>query len=468
MHIDATTFDPSLAALANIGHFVVTRLNERTNPAVSDPPIEEAVDEAISAGDLVKELLLITGGIIRPNNSGAFRYHHYDQSAVADRTWAAGPLDGHDVDELDQVEGAGSEIINAVKVEFAENRSHVSLENADSIDQIARRFDYSIETPWNNALARLSLINTRNTGGSPDDFEIDAASFRHQAARGHTGFAGHAWEADSAGVLTKPAHAELANVSGSNRAFIRIEAINGVGRFDSVSLKPEEGAHAGEPEYIAVNDLTLDGIGSRRLTYDAVSGVTKSKLVATEARYHIDTSYNDADLGFVNGRAGLGSTSPSQWGSPLLGDFATGNPRVLDVTIPIQIIQRTIARYRFGAPVVRCRTRFDQADLEVGDFISFSGDDIFLGFSKSGADTNVIFEITRKTLLPFDDFPSVEWELTFVRDDSQPAEVATPSWNFDPPATSTVVPPVVREPYFDQTGASYIADDGGGIYYPDS
>lgn len=461
-HVDATTFDPSDASHADIGHFVVTRLSEPPDDNANDPPIDEAVDEAVSAGDLVKELLFVVGGMVRPDATGAFRYRHWDADRAADRTWAAGPLDGHDVDEVDQISGYG-EIINDAKIEFLDAKASVELENAGSLDQLGRKFEFESESPWLNAIGRLSLIGTRNTGGGVDDFELDAASFLLQAPRGYTGFAGHAWELVG-NTLTKPAHAELAAVSGTNRAFIKIEPIRTRGRF-TTSSTPDESVNRVDPEYIAINDLELLSQITKTVTYDEASGVTKTKEVAISVRWHIDTAYNDPDLGFVNGRAGLGTVSPERWGEPVLGDFATGNPRLVDVTIPIYILQRILDRFKYGAPVVRCRTRFTHVDLEVGDFVSLSGDDIYLGFLKSGADSNVIFELTKKTLLPFDDFPSIEWEMTFVRDDSQPVEVATATFV---PQSVTVLPPTLQEPYFDQTGTPYIADDGGGIYYPDT
>jgi hypothetical protein len=124
--------------------------------------------------------------------------------------------------------------------------------------------------------------------------------------------------------------------------------------------------------------------------------------------------YFPQEAHFTVARGQLGS-SVVNWPNP----DANGNPvpfQLYDITIAVDIAQRTLARFASGCPIVRITTHLGNYDLQVGDFITVI-DDIYVNFQHSSSDQQVIWEIIGKELKITEDTPSVELQLAWVRDD---------------------------------------------------
>lgn len=118
----------------------------------------------------------------------------------------------------------------------------------------------------------------------------------------------------------------------------------------------------------------------------------------------------------VSTRGVLGSTAQDWTAAPGTLSDISDFPRVYDITIARAMADARIARFSNGCPIIRFRTSLAHYDLQLGDLITVSHR-VYLNFDKDGSDTDVVWEIISKELVPLDDSPGVVFTCAWVRDD---------------------------------------------------
>jgi hypothetical protein len=129
--------------------------------------------------------------------------------------------------------------------------------------------------------------------------------------------------------------------------------------------------------------------------------------------------------------------------------------KVIDVTIPIAMAEARIGRFAGGCPIVRFRTTLAHADLELGDPIAIVSDQV-ISFMIDGADSDTVFEIVSKEIMPLDDSPGIVFTAAWMRDPERPSPVFDPqSVPVGPPAVNIlddVVTTISGATVYDQRG----------------
>jgi hypothetical protein len=388
------------------------------------------IDEPEPVLDILNSLLLILGGTFSPDVNNRYRYRAYDQNALAARTWRAGAEDGFDIEDVVIKETWGN-IANEIAFDLAESdanggqKTRFVQRNENSRNEIGRLFQLVLDTDWCNGVAK---VGTLNEPFGPNQNVINSATTSvlvDLAAR--QGFTGSRFRLQPNGSFLPDANGDLDSAANPpRRGFFRL---HGEGRDAGADV------HNLPPEIIAFGDSAPEG---NIADSDNVRGDIPRLM-----RFYIDTAYNQN--GFVNGRAGFGTTTPSQWNIPELsgtGLFGVRAAWIVDITIPVEMVLRRMSRFAYGAPVLEVRTGLDQIALEVGDFVALQGDFVYLTLGKDGLTASTIFEITRRTIDPWSDSPGITWELTWVRDD-----VVGPTYT---PAYPTVTIPITVSPLGDR------------------
>ncbi|MBL4769325.1 MAG: hypothetical protein JKY94_16755 [Rhodobacteraceae bacterium] len=143
----------------------------------------------------------------------------------------------------------------------------------------------------------------------------------------------------------------------------------------------------------------------------------------------VDTSYNSE--GFTNGRGGLGTLPPrrnysdaitvddgsADGGWYLGGKAGKDETRISDVTIQTYRSKDILEQFSFGAWKLKVVTPPSKLRFQIGDVISVISPR-FIAPGRDGLDATVTFEITGRRLAPFGF--SVDWEITKLKDSSQP------------------------------------------------
>lgn len=145
-----------------------------------------------------------------------------------------------------------------------------------------------------------------------------------------------------------------------------------------------------------------------------------------------------------SGRSQFGTTSPWGWvlGTPDTREDALdeddGPPvpegpgeiyhtLAWDITILVDSVSRRLDRFSNGCPKLSIKTPLRHADLQLGDFITIDTD-VYSAYGRSGTDTNVVFEITSKTVDALADDPGCSFELAWVRDSGTAYPAPQYSW----------------------------------------
>ncbi len=430
-----TSVEPTMA------HFTVSRYDDAVYHTGSP------IDEREPVIDIMNSLLVLLGGTFSPDVNNRYRYRPYDQNALAVRTWRAGAETGYDVEDVVVKETWGN-MANEIAVEFADSedahdgqKTRFVLRNENSRNEVGRLFQLVLDTDWCNGVARLPLYGINPFGqnvlaADSTDFPVELAA--------RVGFSGSRFRLQANGSFLPDANGDLDSAANPpRRGFFRL---HGPAR-EAGTLVPNANR---DPEIIACGDSAVEG------------GTPDDPNVRADIprfmRFYIDTAYNAND--FVNGRAGLGTSTPHQWGlPPAAGEVGYRPAWIVDVTIPVEMALRKMPRFAYGAPVLEVRTGLDQIAIEVGDFIAIQDDFVYLTLGKDGLTANTIFEVTRRTIDPWSDSPGITFELTWVRDD-----VVGPTYT---PAYPTVTIPITVDPLNDRVltddADNVLADDGSVV-----
>lgn len=444
--VDLSTLDPSL--YTDISHFVVSRYNDELFGCQNSIANDEKVDDAIAG------LIAICGGALIPRPTGEYYYRHWDHDRAVDRTWNASPPgsadEGYDIasEGIEVVESVGR-IVNHVRVNIAKRGGQDGQDTFALQDEFSRlTFGESVEVlydlAWDNSMVEqqwnFAEFTQARLQSTSDTFDV--------AYAGRQGFCGVAYDHDGSAWQLRSG----ADMGGATGRYCYI-LISGRGRFEGGAQQ-----FTGH-EYIAIDewlvfgsstddeDAGLDGVpGPRDLTAQ----------IATVATPEL-TALGFGDYAFV-GRGGLDSTQPGDATPVLDEDYwrlfppDTGPveptpdvPRYVDVTIAIHVAQRTLRRYRFGAPQIKVRTTLEQLEVELGDFVAINGDDVFVGHQQVGLTSAVVWEVVGKNVDLTADSPGIIWTLVFVRNDEQANQI----FGFVPPVLTVEggavpVPPVDR------------------------
>lgn len=446
--VDLTTLDPVL--YDEISHFVVSRYHDIAGTdeiTAQGFGLDNAIIDDRNVMDVLEQLLVMCGGCLIPDNTGLYGYRHFRIGAPVLRTWRMGLLgeegEGFDCDLIEVTESVGK-IANYVKATFAvrpekDQSSPFALGDRQAFIAFGRDVEEVFDLLFCNGFTEFRGFSYPLVEGSAfnatnaDRLYFDSEEFCVPFA-GRQGFCGARWDWNGSSFDL----ADGCTLGGAT------------GRYCILQLQPPgrivNFTDTFAIEYIAIGEWQLS---DDTITDDAsvgLGGVPHPS--ATRAIIETTTAPELEALGFggeaVVGRGGLGSTVPGEdiddyWG--LNGDgnqVLFGPTQCIDVTIPIAVVYRTLQRFRFGAPRIRTRTSLEHMDLEIGDFVSILGDDLFIGHRRLGLDAGVVWEIVGKNVDVMADSPGIVWDLAFVSDTGQPTITA----KFDPPVFDVEIEPV--------------------------
>lgn len=193
-----------------------------------------------------------------------------------------------------------------------------------------------------------------------------------------------------------------------------------------------------DPEIASVNT-------SNYFFYDySLQQLRDPRWVAAGTQPTHDFPYNfniSGSVQFTYAARGLFGTTQKTWPKyyeRIAGDDGSKaiyhGAKVWDVTIQVEMFNRLISRYAFGAPAVSLTTNVTQYAVEIGDFVKFT-DDRFIGQGSAGLPVSAdqVFEVVGKELRITDDTPSIKWDLVWFKDDSVTKGVPfTPDRMYDP------------------------------------
>lgn len=440
----------------NISHWSLSRWNES---GIFD--LANAIQEPEPILDVVNELLELLGGTLRPSQLGVLGWAEYDSTASAVANWTQ-----DDITSIEVIE-TWDNTVNDCDVKFAQgynNEGTATFQQGDGESQreLDRVYRLTVDTKWCNAVTRVGQRHvagpSNGTLYAPGSNEFiilsDSTSFIIERCAVQ-GFAGSRWS-EAGGVWSQTSGDDLNNTT-PRRAYLRLEPGEEQARYEL----PGSGGDNTTPEIIACYQTSAEyrAAGSNFPTQPDPQ--SEGATLPSRLRYYIDTAYSPTDPlagGFTSGRAGFGTTTPSGWwnrsGTISGVESSLAVATVVDITTPVEMVQTRLRRFRYGAPKIRCRTGLEYVELEIGDFITISGEDTFIGFLQDGLDTSVVWEITRKELFLLDDDPGIEWELCWVRDANNDSS------GFSPVDTPTVIVLPPGE-------ADYIITTSGDIVYDD-
>ncbi len=492
-HFDVTSIAYDTADTAR-SHFVLSRFQDELFG------MRNPIDEGQRAGELVDQLLALMSGTWRPTQAGPYTFRRYRSTDGVVRSWAAGPETGHDIDEIEEG-GIYEDLINEYVVSFARGdqgkiREYRETDQVSVVEGNNLKIDAQHRTNWLNGVAELGaevyiggvLSSSRFLHGgahSPDieriyndtiEFPVDWAS--------RQGFSGTQREAGSPSAQAPGM--SLGSAAG-RYVVLAVRANQTIQRDPSTpneieyllidewevldDSRDDENVQAcpqGAP-IVSAQRVVMSRYAFRaRITNDAASTV-----LAFNGRTIGDFFGAGAHPSYRTGRGILGGTDvPQSWGgriSALIGDPPVLEPvfyqlLIEDHTIPVYMAKEIVARTRFGMPKLSHYTSLLHADLELGEFVNFQNDDVSASRLRGfGADTNVIYEVTKKRIEIFGDNPGIEWEVTYVRDDALlPIPIATA---ITPPPTVTIANQQISTQ--GSADLTLIADDGETIVADD-
>lgn len=462
-YFDSSTLTRS--AYPNISHWNISRWEDYDIAGLQNALSPNKLDAAVN------EILQMLGGTMRPSQAGVFGWYEYDSTASAVDTWACGPDSGFDATVPETI-SVWDKATNDCTVNYARGADgfgsgYFQRGDDESQRELDRLYDLIIDCPWVNSVAYM-LGFTGIDGPTNGAFMIDSLFYSDSTEfvvvePGVQGFAGSRFNL-SGSTWTEPTGADLNNTT-PRRAYLKLEPGP-----DGLRNEGGVGNQSSEPEIIACHQSEVRNVGVPGVSIisdysrgtDGVTSVDHPGLVI----YYVDTSYTTtAEFGgFTSGRAGFGTTTPSGYWAANDANSSTRGVLVTDVTIPVEMVQSRLRRFRYGAPELSVRTGLERIELEVGDFVALDGDDVFVGLLHDGIDSSIIWEITSKTVDALGDDPGIEWTLCWVRDSNNDG------YSIAPIDTPTVyVPPTGGGEEFivDNSGTTVVADAfGTGVLVP--
>lgn len=409
------TFDFSL--YPDRSHFMVARADQKYRTFEPNgveingfETYDRRMSEAEPALDMLNELLLCADGSLQHGEDGRYEFIPLDLGAAADHTWAVGADDGYDSTVLVQKSALDS-VISEVTMSHCGGQAKTSLKSQDAFLAARFSFQVTLDSPWINALSHKAPevfggeYVIRDLINNSPEFVIERAQ--------RFGFCGTGGMI--AGSVSRDSSTRLLNET-NRPGFFRIH-----------SAKSQNPSLADDAfEIVAIKSATVVNNSNDLTNIPTISaGNNQDQWI----EFAFADTYEDSQLGFdsaSDGRGGLGTTTPVQWGSE---NHTLDRVWFTDVTIPFFIARQRLERFKFGAPVLVLRVGLDKIGVQLGDVVALTGDELFLGFLMDGADSNIFFEVTSVQEMFFEDSPGIEVELTFLRrEDVQ----LTPGYAADP------------------------------------
>ena len=442
-------------------HYVSASLDyETADPARSHFCISRYHDEAFnlknsitgegkSAGELLSELFALMSGTWRPTQSGPYEFVAFDYSASTVDSLEAGPVTGHDVDEVDQESLFGRDI-NDVEVAFGrgEDGKQRKFRYTDALSyqsQQSRLSTFQHRSDWLNSIAALNITSSvigqydPNGAGGPDNASDDRIIRDNQeefpiAYASRQGFCG-TQRTISGGGTVQAAGMSLGAAAGryavirlvpssvdqrsDNEDKVEMILISGWTLHDDLADDP--GVQTSNTFSIRVSDAFAAQVCQDDPTTVLPNGATIAEFFGADPRglwpgnpfsgrgLQDSSSTNVPD--WWAGHASFltdGVLIPQAWPLP-----------IEDITIAFYMGREIVRRFRNGAPPIKVRTNFSFLHVDLAEFATLANDDMVISHLRGdGADTNVIWECTGKRLDLFGDTPGVEWTFTYVRDDA--------------------------------------------------
>lgn len=393
--IDATSFDPDVAANAAVGHFVINR------GGVSWSDMDTAVKSPTDALTLVNELLMMMQGSIVITEAGQLQFKLFDPAAAAVAAWDDDVIGDFVQEVLDE------NVINRVTLGFAGfpmEYEQVYLEPGDGnlpprhnwITKTARGFQYD------DTVSQATYEHPDSTEGGVFEFKAilswlnNDLNIRSSYASGDSSinltmaaqsFCGTREIDPFRWPLGQPANAQL---SGARPGYAYVN-----GEILKITALALDSTYS---HYIALEQQDLD---TRDQIQQSVAADV-ARLTATVTRAQFSTTALDFDVD--------SATDDWSW------DHA------LDLTIPVYMAQKIIERYAFGAFVVRLKTSILEFDKQVLDLVTLDNPN-FVGLGLNGVTALAgKWEILSKKVSTYDGPPAIEWQLMFI-----PAYTANPA-----------------------------------------
>lgn len=370
----------------------------------------EIIDQ--NMGQYVDDLLLMLGGLLRPNQDGKLVYHHREGDEAADRHLTT--------DEYFDLDGSQDAILyNQAKVGFSGIQSKIQHLNG-------------VDSPT----GAISELNEDLAWTEEDATSISnrgLVSFEHMFSLHKPIVIGTLTEG-SPGVFTIVIHFKFYGLAGTTEPNIYdIYAPFGTTeRANSGSLEDWRHLSASNPGYFMIwrergrTDLVslLGGVVVPHLNMKEFIKVEASPDTVYSPLVAVDDGYNDFYWYEFNSYQTItrkvklppGLSYANQIANDTVGGVTTTEVFILDMTACELIASRIVDRFSGGAEVIRFKTDVSHVDLEVGDYVSLESD-WFMSGKLNGLTDKDIFEITKKSVELFSDPPGISWEATFVRTD---------------------------------------------------
>ncbi len=416
---DATSLAP--ATWPTISHITVSR-------TLTALPIE--IDRRVvstPAATLVNELAFLLGGTFAPGADGVFAFVPYDGTAASDRDFTA-----NDIVSCEQI--ATSDLAaNRIEIGIGESRRSIPQQvslggnppaaqttyelnasvahwvedtvaqtNAAFFDQMSNVIGRQLSSDWLNGAAVIDRATPGQSigiaGQSRNLFILGDTSIDLVYAA-LNGFAGARFDrAAGTGAWTVNTDAQL---SGTRLAYFLIEGPAMIAAGGVPTL--------GHREILSCNLVAASAVGWQRA--GEPNPVMSPNITTQDNRVPFISTYTIAARGL------FGTTAPAVW---FVGNYpgqsiVAPSARVWDITAAVRLADLHLTRFANGLPIVRLHVPLRNADLQLGDFISFI-DDRVLFYGHNGVTNNVIWEVTRVEIDALSDSPGVMLDCAHVRD----------------------------------------------------
>jgi hypothetical protein len=412
---DVAAWDATVTAAQ--GHYNLSRRDDETFDNTG------AIRSPISALDAFNSLLQILGGTARMAQDGKLTYVPYDYSAAPVRAFSnSDNVHNAFPCEVTKHSDCFDLLFNRVVVNYLQSRGAGSLpfeiEDAGSVLETGTARELVIDSDW---LSQLAIVEYYH-GVDPDLYDFTGSY--------PTGTAPKILALGDAAPKIVIAGAARSGFCGTR---IRWNGASFSGPAAAYSLSPTRPSYIlifGETTWsvLAFDEATTAfnytgsafGAGSGPLNTD-VDGVTKDGEMVPHRVQFVGAANYYNDNSFSGGWNGFG-TSATEIAIPNAMHYPKQyypGAQAVDVTIVSEIARRALERFRYGAPRLTIRTTIEHFDLELGDVVSFSSDDVLLAPLVDGTSTACTFEIVAKRCRFFEDAPSMEFDLVLLKATAQ-------------------------------------------------
>ena len=366
--IDSASFDP--ANHTGIGHYVVNYWNV---PAGNASDFEER-DPVLRCQALARAMV----GSLFVQESGVAKFLRFDPAATVRANWG--------VDDVRDFEQLDTDIINEIEVTTSVKESN-SRPNGETETVAVFAKDSTSQTNHAGPGQSTRVFN-RSVEFALDDFQgvqlgdIDGTGactlnvLRPHGMPGCLVSAGY-----TTGTWSQPSEAVL---SSSRPAYLKVG--DEVVKSESVSFTPEQ--IQDKKEYGA-SGATYTGTIVPQLAAFVVASGGRGQM-GTTATTHVDPA-EDAGGGLVT-----------------------------DVTMAHDFAAVQLQRFSNGCPSVSVTTSLREWAVQVGDFVTLDGIDVFLAHTFDGIGTSVKWEVTSKELRLDDNAAEILWTLVYATQTSPP------------------------------------------------